>query len=124
MYSNGEFNFTAWPSAAPGMGPGDMSVVLTDLDRLSIGGKPAPRVKEAPPARAGKGPSRSTWTDADWEALAARLPKPSEPQMRVREFILGQLDRRAGRPRPVEGGPRQAGWLHEDDLIAVRKSLG
>jgi Glycosyl hydrolases family 25 len=123
QYTNGEFNFTPWPGAAPGMRPGDVSVVLTDLGQLTVGGA-APRLRQARAAARPKTPSPASWSDADWEAFESRLPRPGEPEMRVREFVLGQLDRRAGRPRPAEPGPRQAGWLHEDDVIAIRKAVG
>lgn len=124
QYSNGTFNFTSWPSAAPGMGPGDMSVVLTDLARLTIGGA-APsglRAAEEAPAEPHR-PTPASWNDRDWEALAAHLPRPGDDELRVQEFVLGQMDRRFARPMPADQGPRRAGWRHEDDLIHIRSKL-
>jgi hypothetical protein len=124
QYSNGTFNFTAWPSAAPGMGPGDMSVILSDLARLRIGGAPPAEFREAGAAGDGHKPTPANWTDRDWEALAAHLPRFDDDAMRVQEFVLGQMDRRFSRPMPADQGPRRAGWRHEDDLIEVRAKLG
>jgi hypothetical protein len=125
QYGNGQFNFTAWPDGAPGMRPGDMNVVLTDLARLTIGGS-APPVAAATARSKGAGHrgTPASWSDEDWEALAAHLPRTSDDDDRVQDYILGQLDRRFSRPVPADQGPRRAGWKHEDDLIAVRKSLG
>src|SRR3954447_18284835 len=124
QYSNGTFNFTSWPSAAPGMGPGDMSVVLTDLARLTIGGA-APaglRAAEEEPAEPHR-PTPASWNDRDWEALASHLPRPGDDELRVQEFVLGQMDRRFARPMPADQGPRRAGWRHEDDIIHIRSKL-
>jgi hypothetical protein len=107
------------------MRPGDMNVVLTDLARLTIGGS-APPVAAATARSKGAGHrgTPASWSDEDWEALAAHLPRTSDDDDRVQDYILGQLDRRFSRPVPADQGPRRAGWKHEDDLIAVRKSLG
>jgi len=125
QYGNGRYNFTAWPDGAPGLRPGDMNVVLTDLERLTVGGTapPAIRTPETPVAAAHR-PTPATWSDEDWEALAAHLPRPSDDDDRVQEYLLGQLDRRGNRPIPADQGPRRVGWRHEDDLIAIRKSIG
>ena len=124
QYSNGTFNFTANPSSAPGMGPGDMSVVLTDLERLTVGNVAPVALREAPAAPSARRATPATWTDQDWEALEAHLPRVSDDALRVQEFVLGQLDRRGNRPIPADQGPRRVGWKHEDDLIELRKSLG
>ena len=127
QYSNGTFNFTSWPNSAPGMRAGDMSVVLTDLKRLTIGGKaPAGLLAAAEPAEAEAEPHRptpATWTDRDWDAFAEHLPMPGDDALRVQEFVLGQMDRRFQRPMPADQGPRRAGWRHEDDLIEIRASI-
>jgi hypothetical protein len=123
QYGDGRYNFTSVPDGAPGMRPGDMNVVLTDLDRLTVGGTAPPAVRASTPA-GGRRPTPATWSDGDWEALAAHLPRPSDDDDRVQEYLLGQMDRRFHRPIPADQGPRRAGWRHEDDLIAIRKSIG
>ncbi len=124
QYSDGEFNFTSFPNAAPGMGPGDMNVLLIDdLARLTTGETPPVAMAERDEVTLPKRPTPATWSDADWEALASHLPRPSEDEQRAREFVLGQMDRRFRRPEPADAGPRRAGWRHEDDIIAIRKSL-
>jgi len=127
QYTDGKDNFTTNPKSAPGIGPGDMNVLLTDLDRLTIGGSAPVVAMErdddevlTPPAHR---PSPASWTEADWEAIDLHIGRPSEDEQRVREFALGQMDRRFRRPEPADAGPRRAGWRHEDDLIAIRKSL-
>ena len=124
QYTNGVFNFTSMPNAAPGMRPGDVNVVLTDLARLTRSGVEPAGIREMElPAEAPHRPTPATWTDRDWEALADHLPRLTEEEMKVQEFVLGQMDRRFNRPIPGEQGPRRAGWRHEDDLIEVRKSI-
>jgi hypothetical protein len=124
QYGNGRYNFTSWPDGAPGLRPGDMNVVLTDLARLTVGGSAPPAVRSTAKPAAGHRPTPAAWTDEDWEALAAHLPRPSDDDDRVQEYLLGQIDRRGNRPIPADQGPRRVGWRHEDDLIAVRKSIG
>jgi hypothetical protein len=84
---------------------------------------PAVALREAPAAPSSKRATPATWTDQDWEALEAHLPRVSDDALRVQEFVLGQLDRRGNRPIPADQGPRRVGWKHEDDLIALRKSI-
>jgi len=123
QYTNGRYNFTPWPNAAPGMRPGDVSVVLTDLARLTRSGVAPADLREANIPAAPHRPTPSTWSDKDWEAFADHLPLPTEEEQKVQEFVLGQMDRRFARPEPAEQGPRRAGWRHEDDVIAIRKSI-
>ena len=127
QYGNGQFNFTSWPDAAPGLRPGDMNVVLTDLDRLTVGGA-APAglaaARGAGPGAAGDKhrPTPATWSDEDWEASRRTTRGRATTTTGCSSTCSARWTAGStGRSRR-EPGARRAGWRHEDDLIALRKA--
>jgi GH25 family lysozyme M1 (1,4-beta-N-acetylmuramidase) len=126
------------PHEVPGIGPCDISWFfgtlgeLQDLASLPPERRhhPAGGATSTPPAPAGP----AAWSEDDWTALVGRVGdavaerlavQAGEPvERRLRDFVLGQLDRRAGKELADDASPaRKNGWHHEDDLIAIRAAI-